>query len=473
MAALSVVATLTALVAQAPIDVEIREIEFTTREGPRVTTRVGEGFLTVPERWEAPGGRSIRIHFLRFRSTNPNPGAPIVYLAGGPGGSGSFSAAGDRFPLFQALREVADVIALDQRGVYGSDPYLVCPGDYDLPLDAPRNPGRDTPILEAFARRCSEHFRAQGVDLAAYHTLASADDLEALRRALGAERLNLWAISYGTHLALAMIRRHPGSVERAVLAGVEGTDHTLKLPSAMDRVFMRFDSVVRADPRTRAFLPDPAGTVRRLLEELRREPRVVRRGRRQITIGPLDLQELLVGQMGERPDYVDLPRRIAAVARGEWGEVADAVAGRRTDQRRLAMSISVDCASGASPDRLARIDRERDASLLGDAVNFPFPAICVGWPHNDLGPDFRAAVRSDVPVLFISGTLDVRTPFENAEEVAAGFPNGRHLVIEGGSHDDDLFLSSPHIVAAMRIFFARGTPDVTRIALPPIGFRRP
>lgn len=472
MSAFPLLLSLAALSTQNPVTLEIRETRVTTREGPRVTVQAEEGFLEVPERWDAPDGRTITLHFLRFPSTNPQPGAPIVYLAGGPGGSGSISARGDRFPLFQALREVADVIALDQRGVFGSRPYLVCPGDYDFPLDEPMSRERYTPIVRAFAANCAEHFAGMGVDLTAYHTNASADDLEALRKALGADRLNLWGISYGTHLGLAMIRRHPASVQRAVLAGVEGPDHSLKRPAIMDAVFMRFDSVVRADPRAREILPDPAGTVRGLLDELSREPRRVRRGGRTVVIGPLDLQDLLVGRMGEREDYVDLPRRIAAVARGEWDDVAAAVEGARRDRRRLAMSIAMDCASGASPERLAQIARERAGSILGDAVNFPFPEICADLPHEELGAAFRASVRSDVPVLFISGTLDARTPPANAEEVLRGFPNGRHLLIDGGSHDDDLFLSSPLILEAMRAFFTSGDPGDTRITLPPIRFSR-
>ena len=77
----------------------------------------------------------LNFAFVRFKSTAPNPGSPIIYLAGGPGGSGIVSARGSRFPLFMAMREFGDVIALDQRGVGQSKPNLVCGESYDLPLD--------------------------------------------------------------------------------------------------------------------------------------------------------------------------------------------------------------------------------------------------------------------------------------------------------------------------------------------------
>jgi hypothetical protein len=74
------------------------------------------GFLEVPEDRRDPRSRRIRLGYVRFASTAARPGPPIVYLAGGPGGAGTDAATGPRFPLFMALREVADVIAFDQRG---------------------------------------------------------------------------------------------------------------------------------------------------------------------------------------------------------------------------------------------------------------------------------------------------------------------------------------------------------------------
>src|SRR6218665_1746120 len=81
------------------------------------TTLAAEGGrFSVPEDRSDPASRRIEIGFVRLRSTNPHPGAPIVYLAGGPGGSATGTAQGPRQPIFLALRQVADVILFDQRG---------------------------------------------------------------------------------------------------------------------------------------------------------------------------------------------------------------------------------------------------------------------------------------------------------------------------------------------------------------------
>ncbi|MHC4904035.1 MAG: alpha/beta fold hydrolase, partial [Planctomycetota bacterium] len=79
-------------------------------------------------------------------------------------------------------------------------------------------------------RDCWDHW-SESLHPASFTTVENAADLEDLRIALGAERLNLVGISYGTHLGLAYIRQYPDRVAHAVLAGVEGPDHTYKRPA--------------------------------------------------------------------------------------------------------------------------------------------------------------------------------------------------------------------------------------------------
>lgn len=111
-----------------------------------------EGRLRLPARHGRPTADSMEIHFVRFPSMAEVPGPPIVYLAGGPGGSRTLSAAGDRFGLFQARRAAGHVIALDQRGTFGSMPYAVCPGSWGYPLDQPADPDALSEAIVPFTR---------------------------------------------------------------------------------------------------------------------------------------------------------------------------------------------------------------------------------------------------------------------------------------------------------------------------------
>lgn len=442
-------------VAQPGARLAVEPTTFTADDGRTVPAEVGR--FRVPENRERAGGRTIELAFVRFPSTSPTPGPPIVYLAGGPGGAGTDAAKGTRFDLFQALRSVADVIAFDQRGTGLSERLPECPYRTAVPLGDPADRDTQAAAMAETTRACAAHWRRLGVDLAAYNTRESADDLDALRQALGADQVQLWAISYGTHLALATIRRHPASVARAVLAGVEGPDHTLKLPSDQQALLERIAATHAADhPDTPPFLDDVAA----VLDRLRESPVVVDVESRDETV-PLaitafDVQALAANMLGGPETSMQLPSMFAAMRAGDFSAVAPWIAWTKGPRGVDAMSAAMDAASGSSLLRRARIAREARATLLGDAVNFPGPeqAAALGVP--DLGPGFRAPVVSAVPVLLISGTMDGRTPVANADEVGAGLSNSAHLIIEGAGHSDPLFLGSPLILDRMRTFFGGG-----------------
>ena len=108
--------------------------------------------------------------------------------------------------------------------------------------------------------------------------------------------------------------------------------------------------------------------------------------------------------------------------------------------------------------------------MLEDFFNIPFPEVCEHWNAPDLGDEFRSPLRSDVPVLFISGSLDARTPLSNAEEYRKGFANSAHIIIDGAVHSDPLFLSSPKIQEGMLEFLRGQAVTTTKITLPPMKF---
>src|SRR5215216_1218916 len=89
---------------------------FTFTSGAGDTLTADSARVIVPENRAHSTGRTIQIAVVRIRSTAARPGAPIIYLAGGPGGAGISGTRGELFPTVLALRGVSDVILFDQRG---------------------------------------------------------------------------------------------------------------------------------------------------------------------------------------------------------------------------------------------------------------------------------------------------------------------------------------------------------------------
>jgi pimeloyl-ACP methyl ester carboxylesterase len=455
-------------------DLKIRPYVFEYGENQKTDAELGT--LLVPENRKDPQSNLIELAFVRFKSTAKNPGPPVVYLAGGPGGSGSGTARGSRFPLFMAMREIGDVIAFDQRGTGLSKPNLTCLQSVDLPLDVAPTSENVIRVMRSQAARCKFYWsKMQRVDLGAYNTNESADDLDDLRKALGATKISLWAISYGTHLSFAAMRRHPQSIHRVILAGTEGPDHTYKLPSNIQKHLEDLAAVIKADPEIGKEIPDFLGLMKSVLDRLEKESaevEVVDPRTKQpvkIKVNKFVMQAIIANNIGTTVT-ADFPRAFYQASKGNYSFVAQAFLGNATGGLGSAMSYMMDCASGITAARREQIKREAQTTLLADFSNYPFPEICEAWSAPDLGDSFRAPLKSDIPVLFISGTLDARTPVSNAEEYRIGFPKSVHLIIDGAVHSDPLFLSSPKIKDVMLEFMKGEQVSTTKIALPRFKF---
>jgi pimeloyl-ACP methyl ester carboxylesterase len=138
--------------------------------------------IKVPER-RAHAERVITLSALKLSSTAAQPGPPIVFLMGGPGIPGSAMASiPPYYTLFERLREIADVVIVDQRGIGRSEPVLDCQFKEAMPLDSFIKPEQIVASFRREARSCAQQWRAQGVEPTAYNSIESADDLDDLRR---------------------------------------------------------------------------------------------------------------------------------------------------------------------------------------------------------------------------------------------------------------------------------------------------
>jgi pimeloyl-ACP methyl ester carboxylesterase len=168
--------------------------------------------------------------------------------------------------------------------------------------------------MRALLIACRDRWQKEGVDLGAYNTVENAADINDLRQALGYRKLTLIGGSYGSHLALQFMRQYPDVVDRAVIFGVEGPDHTWDSPSAMLATLSRIAEATEQSPVFSGRIP-PGGllkTFERVLQRLDAAPETV-----SLTVGAQSKQVLIDGLV---PDKCFAPTR--------------AVEARRTSGRR-------------------------------------------------------------------------------------------------------------------------------------------
>lgn len=426
------------------------------KNGPSV--RVEAGILQVPESRQHPTARKITIPWQRIKSTSKNPAAPIFLLAGGPGASELDELQNNEY--FRAVafyQTIADVVIFDQRGAGHSLPQMTCPQDAHYPEDAALDWGRLRHMMRDLLARCRDHWQRRGIDLAAYNTVESAADVNALRDALGYRSMTLIGGSYGSHLALQMMRLYPNRIDRVVLYGVEGPDQTWDSPDGVLAALRRIALVTQLE------LPTPKGGLlgawSRVIERLEADPQTVTVKQDENAIRVVvdaNLVRLMIRHKAGSHDHPKAwPEMILAMDRGDYSQAARAALDYRTLRVADPMHWSMDCASSVSDARRRRYEQSEAAKLLGQ-INWEYSMLCDLWPAQDVGKTYRANVDSSIPTLLFQGTWDTSTPLGNAREVAATLRNGQLVEVVGGNHGTlyNLYDHWPPIHNLLRTFLS-------------------
>jgi|CXWL01.1.fsa_nt_gi pimeloyl-ACP methyl ester carboxylesterase len=437
----------------------------TLSDSPHTTIVVEAGELKVPESRGNRASRRLSLPFYRLKSTAKRPAAPIFLLAGGPGSSwlDQFETSEENFREVLFYRSIADVVLFDQRGGGRSQPQMHCPQSTRLPADQPLELERVRAVMRTALAQCRDQWLAAGVDLKAYNTVESAADVDALRQALGYETMTLVGGSYGSHLALQIMRAYPQTVARALLFGIEGPDHTWDDPDAILAALAR----IAADVEGSGALLIPKGgllqALARVLDRLAATPQRVlvetESGSREVVVDAVLVRRIADHRAGRRSTPLAWPEFISGMDRGDFALAAQGALAHRNIPLDDPMHYSMDCASGISPERRQRYRSARARAVLGD-INFEYASLCDLWPHRDLGAAFRAPVVSDIPTVIVHSDWDLSTPIENAREVAATLKNAQLIEVRGGHHGAlyNLYEHWPPMHRQMRAFLSGGHP---------------
>ncbi|KZN61859.1 hypothetical protein N473_21975 [Pseudoalteromonas luteoviolacea CPMOR-1] len=447
-----------------------KQILFKANSG-EITDAV-EGHLWVPENRDNPHSRKIRVNYVRFPATGSKPGTPIVYLSGGPGGSGISTAKWRRYPLFQALREFGDVIALDQRGTGQSEQAAPCVSTQKIPLNKAISAEQVTQHYRAAARECFASWKSQGYDIYGYNSNQNALDIDALRTHLNADKVSLWGISYGSHLALAAMKLFPQHINKVIIASAEGLNQTVKLPAQTDLYFKKLQIVIDQQA-LKTDIPNLSALMKRVHAKLDEAPKQITIQNRdgsttQLLFQTHHLQTLASKMIADPNHYLAILLHIYLGLDNNNTELLSAVLQRGMFKDEPItfelMPLAMDIASGISNERLAQVKYQARSALLAEHLNFPMPHLNKLDSKLDLGEAFRANAKSSIPTLLFSGSLDGRTYPEAQIKAVQGLSNLTHVVVNNAGHN--LYTSSPEVRVRIKAFLAGNTVNQDPINLP-------
>lgn len=401
-----------------------------------IAARCGE--LDVREDPSQPASRRIRLKVAVVPALNlRGPADPLFVLTGGPGQAASefyVAAAG----AFLRVHRERDIVLVDQRGTGGSNA-LDCefPEDDELADMTPEQ-------MRAHAETCLASLTA---DPRLYTTSVAVRDLDAVRAALGYERVNLYGVSYGTRVAQHYLRRFPQRVRTMVLDGVVPpdlalvADGALQAQRALDLIFER----CRTEAACGKAFPDPAADFATLRAALERGPAAVTMADpvtgvlHTETIRPVHLQTAarFLSYSPDRAALLPLLLHEGAVRHNlaPLAAQADMLTTHYADAVSYGMHNAVVCTEDAPLLRPATIDRGALArTYLGTLQLDGLIEICKIWPRGFIDDDFHAPLESAVPTLLLSGTADPVTPPSYAERVRSGLKQSLHVALEGQGH---------------------------------------
>jgi len=398
--------------------------------------------LKVAEDPANPKGRQIELALAWLPAKGESEPDPVFMIAGGPGQS-ALESYPSLHPVFADVIKKRNVILVDQRGTGKSNP-LVCKD-----ASGKNAYGEDEAVAaldlnkaKLFAQQCAKTLSTRA-DPRFYSTDYAIADLDLVRAKIGAEKINLYGVSYGTRVAQQYAKRFPLHTRTVVLDGVVpnalvlGNEHAINLENALNLQFAR----CVADKVCREHFGNPRQKLDMLRAQLEKSPLLVNYN--DPMSGEARHDKLDVGSLATVARMYAyspltasmLPMLLTQATQGNGGPLlaqAQMMNQSLGDALMHGMQLSVVCSEDA--DEL-KADPAAEKTLIGNTMISYLKAQCEVWPHSKRPADFRAPLKGNVPVLLFSGEFDPVTPPRYGALVAKFLPNSRHIIVKGQGHN--------------------------------------
>lgn len=443
------------------------------------------GTIRVPENRSKPDSRKIGVGVLRVKARVATKAPPIFLLVGGPGvtlldtiGDKSESAR-RRLRYWLDYSAGADLVIVEQRGftLRGDMLKLRYPA---MPLDRPTTVADNVAVTVAEAKAASVQNPTH--DLTGYTIAECADDVDAVRRALGYPRISLMGASFGSQWSFAVMKRHPGTVARALISAVEPLNNGYDMPSQVFAVMQRIAFEAEQDKTLQPYIPAGGlmAAARAVRDRLAAGPIVVtlpgEAGGKpvSVTMGLGDFQQSLVEHAATASGW---PAFVIDLYHARYARWAREVVTSREMLDTALIGPLIDTATGVSAERERQLRADPALDMIGPWNFATYLASADAWPTMDLGDAFRLPAKDDTPVLFVQGDWDTNTPVENLLGVLPYYPNARAIIVHRGQHTGALQLlrDRPDLWRAAMRFMNEGSLDALPVAaeLAPVRFELP
>jgi len=358
----------------------------------------------------------------------------LLVSPGGPGTTNSESVVGRGW--YSWMRDDRDIVIIDLRGTSG-------PSRLDCDFADPRAP--DSAFLGPLfppegVAQCKAALEKK-VDLRYFTTPIIVDDLEEVRRALGYDRVNLWAVSWGTRVVYLWLKMHPEHIRSVILEGSAPVSFLNPLPHARNAqvaIDSLFAECARQRPCQTSF-PNVERELDSVIARLKRSPANVRvAGNNGMTSVPLTWDTFAEGlrlMTYNQPRMQRVPLLVHRAFLGDFKDfVSAAVASNRGTRGsiRFGFLLAITCTEDVSRIDPRTIQHATAGTYLGDSRVRAQMAACAQWPRGVLAPDYGDPVRSTVPAFLLSGTVDPVAGSQLTAEAAKYLPNSIHVIAPGG-----------------------------------------
>jgi pimeloyl-ACP methyl ester carboxylesterase len=418
------------------------------------------GVFVTPENPDVPQGRKIELFVARVPaiSFNKKPD-PLFLIAGGPGTSAVDLYTSSSGP-FDRVRRERDIILLDQRGT-GRSHRLDC--DYGHENLFARV--EDVHVAEE-NRKCRDDL-AKKSDLRQYTTSIAVRDLDAVRAALGYQRINLFGNSYGTRVAQHYARRYPQATRTLILDGVVNPEVVLGPSIAIDaeRALERILERCGADAACAKAFQDPGADYHALRTRLaaRPEPTMVSdaaTGRPihfDFTARHLSAVLRFASYNDDQAALLPLSLHMAA-HEGNFTPMASqfrVFANSLEASFAYGMHNSVACSEDTPLIDATKLDLAAlNATHMGAEQVQQLIEACDQWPRGVVDADLHSPLKSDAAALLLSGADDPVTPPQYAAQAQRGFADSKHVIVAGHGHGQ---FGAPCVDRIMAAFIDAGT----------------